>query len=89
MERRRQNRFQPQLRTTVYHEPQAKPLTVKRISIMDIALFWLPHHRDKKVDENSVYYIQCNEAGIIFYEEADIFTSNELVGRNNVKQILQ
>lgn len=85
---RRQNRFQPQLSVKVYHEPEAKPIMVKRISIVDIALFWLPHHRNKKVDENSVYYIECNSAGIIFYEEAAIFTSSELVGRDNVKQIL-
>lgn len=89
MHTQRRDRFQPQLRSKIYHDAQAKPLTVKKISLMDLILFWMPHHKNKKVDENSVYYIECNEAGIVFYEEAAIFTSSELIGRNNVKQVLQ
>lgn len=56
---------------------------------MDLARFWMPHHSNKKVAKDSAYYIECNKAGEVKYEEAAIFTSNELVGRNNVTQVQQ
>lgn len=85
----RRHNFQPQLRVRSQHISEAEPLMVKRISFMEIAQFWMPHHVTKKVAKDSAYYVQCNKAGNVTYEEAAIFTSRELVGRNNVTQILQ
>jgi hypothetical protein len=76
--------FQPQLKTSCYHLANAEELFVKKVTVNELLLKWVPFNRGKTLTMDDTYYVQCNKEGTIKWEEAKIYTSLELVCRNNV-----
>ncbi len=86
MTQRRAN-FQPQLRRKSFHLSSAGELIVTKVSLLALLNQWKQHHLDKKVARDDAYFIECNMNGHINWQTAKVFTSSELVGRNNVTVI--
>jgi hypothetical protein len=86
MIKRRAN-FQPQLRMTIIHDENAKEIYVRRVSLLALLNQWKEHHIKTKLPRAEVYFIECSMNGHITWQTAKVFTSSELVGRNNVKII--
>ena len=79
--------FQPQLRRRVFHVGNAEELHVRSITLLALLNQWKEYHRDKKLQRSDSYFIECSETGNVNWQNARVFTSSELVGRNNVKVV--
>lgn len=86
MIKRRVN-FQPQLRVQVTHQKDAGELIVREIPLIALFNQWKQHHIKVVLPRAASYYIECSVSGQINWQKASVFTSSELVGRNNVKVI--
>lgn len=86
MKQRRAN-FQPQLRRKVHHISDAGELYVREVSLFVLFNQWKEFHVKTKLQRAEAYYIECNTSGQINWQTARVYTSSELVGRNNVKII--
>jgi hypothetical protein len=77
--------FQPQLKVCCYHVAQAERLFVKKVTVNDLLKRWIPLNPGKTLTMDDSYYVQCDSNGIIKWDKnTKIYTSFELVGRNNV-----
>lgn len=87
MSQQRRASFQPQLRRKVLHNSDAGELFVTKVSLLALLNQWKEHHLNKKLLRSDDYFIECNMNGHVTWPKAKVFTSSELVGRNNVKII--
>lgn len=91
MYKRRAN-FQPQLgkpRTSkqILHQEDAGELYVRRVSLIALLNQWKQYHIKTHVPRAESYFIECNMNGNVNWQTAKVFTSSELVGRNNTKVV--
>lgn len=86
MTQRRVN-FQPQLRRKMFHINDAGELIVMKVTLLTLLNQWKEHHLQIKLQRDDAYFIQCDVNGHITWQKARVFTSSELVGRNNVKVV--
>lgn len=76
--------FQPQLKVDCYHIAQAPNLFVRKVSLYDLMKRWIPFHQGETLPEDDAYYVECQRHGFIEWKTAKVYTSVQLVGRNNV-----
>lgn len=86
MTQRRAN-FQPQLRRKLFHIEDAGELIITKVSLLALVNQWKEFHLGTKLQRSDAYFIQCDVRGHINWRTAKVFTSSELVGRNNVKVV--
>lgn len=76
--------YQPQLRTGCYHVSKAARLQVRRVSMNELLRDWVPHNPGKTLTMDETYYAECRLDGTVNWKETKIYTSLQLVPRNNV-----
>lgn len=76
--------FQPQLKVDCYHIAQAEKLFVKKVTMNDLLKKWVPLNPGKTLTMDDTYYVECDRNGTTKWGNAKIYTSLELVARNNV-----
>lgn len=82
--KRNANAFQPQLNVDCYHIAKAPVLHVRKVTLNELLRRWVPYHPKQILPEDDAYYIQCDRHGLINWRVATIYTTKELIGRNNV-----
>lgn len=81
--------FQPQLQIGCYHVAQAPQLFVRKVELHEIMHRWIPSHQGEVLPKGDAYYVECHRQGFIDWKSCKVYTSGQLVGRNNVYVIVQ
>lgn len=76
--------FQPQLQIGCYHVAQAPQLYVRRVELHELMHRWTPLHQGETLPKDDAYYVECHRQGFIEWKSCKVYTSTQLVGRNNV-----
>ena len=74
--------FQPQLKVVATNTTGEK-LYVKKVALNELLKRWVPLHPGKTLVDDT-YYVECTSQGIVFWKDAKVYTSLQLVPRNNV-----
>lgn len=74
--------FQPQLKVVATNTTGQK-LYVKKVNLNELLKRWVPLNPGKTLVDDT-YYVECTSQGTIYWETASIYTSLQLVPRDNV-----
>jgi hypothetical protein len=77
--------FQPQLKV-VATNTTGEQLYVRRVSLNELLKRWVPLNPGKTLVDDT-YYIECTSQGDTIWKDAKIYTSLQLVPRDNVHVI--
>jgi hypothetical protein len=82
--KRKAHSFQPQLKVGCYHSANAEELIVRKVTVNELLIKWVPFNHGKTLTMDDTYYVKCDRNGTVLWENTQIYTSLQLVGRNNV-----